>query len=58
MGFYYGVYCEVLYYMLYHGKILCFQGPWGKSEAWDSLDAMNAVFVLLGISYISALLGG
>lgn len=34
------------------------QGPWEGPQAWDSLDAMNAVFVLAGVSYTSALLGG
>ncbi|XP_063875534.1 LOW QUALITY PROTEIN: solute carrier family 15 member 4-like [Scylla paramamosain] len=34
------------------------KGPWDGPQAWDSLDAMNAVFVLAGVSYISALLGG
>lgn len=34
------------------------KGPWDGPLAWDSLDAMNAVFVLAGVSYMSALLGG
>ncbi|KAK8748788.1 hypothetical protein OTU49_015992, partial [Cherax quadricarinatus] len=34
------------------------KGPWDGPQAWDSLDAMNAVFVLAGVSYMSALLGG
>ncbi|XP_071518044.1 solute carrier family 15 member 4-like isoform X2 [Panulirus ornatus] len=34
------------------------KGPWNGPQAWDSLDAMNAVFVLAGVSYMSALLGG
>ncbi|KAF2362662.1 Proton-dependent oligopeptide transporter family [Trinorchestia longiramus] len=34
------------------------KGPWSANEGWDSLDALNAVFVLLGVSYISALMGG
>ncbi|KAG0729059.1 Solute carrier family 15 member 4 [Chionoecetes opilio] len=34
------------------------KGPWDGPQAWDSLEAMNAVFVLAGVSYISALLGG
>ncbi|KAK4315914.1 hypothetical protein Pmani_012875 [Petrolisthes manimaculis] len=34
------------------------KGPWEGPQAWNSLDAMNAVFVLAGVSYISALLGG
>ncbi|XP_047489838.1 solute carrier family 15 member 4-like isoform X1 [Penaeus chinensis] len=33
------------------------KGPW-DGQAWDSLDAMNAVFILAGVSYVSALLGG
>ncbi|XP_042229866.1 solute carrier family 15 member 4-like isoform X1 [Homarus americanus] len=34
------------------------KGPWDGHQAWDSLEAMNAVFVLAGVSYMSALLGG
>ncbi|XP_050733398.1 solute carrier family 15 member 4-like isoform X2 [Eriocheir sinensis] len=34
------------------------KGPWDGPQAWSSLEAMNAVFVLAGVSYISALLGG
>lgn len=37
---------------------VAFQGPWDGPQAWSSLEAMNAVFVLAGVSYISALLGG
>ncbi|XP_018009744.1 solute carrier family 15 member 4 [Hyalella azteca] len=34
------------------------RGPWGVDEGWDSLEALNAVFILLGVSCISALMGG
>ncbi|XP_076042645.1 solute carrier family 15 member 4-like isoform X2 [Oratosquilla oratoria] len=34
------------------------KGPWDGSEAWNTLEAMNAVFVLAAVSYMSALLGG
>jgi len=47
----------------YYGLVFTFylflnKGPWSPHEAWDSLDALNAVFVLLGCSYLTALLGG
>lgn len=44
----------IIYLIVY----VVWQGPWDGPQAWDSLDAMNAVFVLAGVSYISALLGG